>query len=653
MTYTESFRAVFCRVRGTDQTKEFGIWRRAGSMLLALASMQMAVVPVQAQMLPNTSSASTPSGSPVNRESQDNSDNNESRPSSAGDAVSNFRIEPVAVQGSDTPLKTGESTTVARAKAPPPPNEFEKFVQFHTGKKLVRFGTDLLVPDARDYAKPATATVPPDYLLNVGDVVIIAMTGAIEGSVDKEIDTNGRIFLPRVGPVQLAGVRYGDLKAVIGNAIGTQYRGYTVNVGIRALRGIRVYVTGFANNPGAYTLTSLSTLANAVFAAGGPSAGGSFRSVKLLRNGEVVRDYDLYQLLLDGNRRRDAVLQNEDVLRIEPVGPEVAITGSVNNEAIYETKPGETIEQLLTYAGGPSNLADTTRVMLYRVTDKDPPGVQQIARAEAASMPVQGGDILQLLSEGSLLQSIARQNVLVRVEGEVERPGNYYLPANSPIDAVMARAGGITPRAFVFGTRFERTSVRLQQRDSYREAIDQLELSLAAAPLTGGGLGASDRGAQIAAAREVLEKMKQTEPDGRVVLDLAPTATALPGDFVLENNDRIVIPPRPTTVGVFGAVYRPASFVLDTGRPMTIESYLKRAGGPLKSAARGQIFVVRANGAVLAKENGALKAKALPGDVVFVPVKTQSSSIWTKIRELSTILFQVGLSAAAFITVTQ
>ena len=564
--------------------------------------------------------------------------------------LSTDKIEPVQIYGSDRPTPPGsiDATINPRLKPPPPPNEFERYVENALGRKLPRFGADLLLPSNRDYAVPATATVPPDYILNVGDIVTISLTGSTEGSVDKEIDTNGRIFLPKVGSIQLAGVRYGDLKDRIAEAVGRQYRGYTVTVGIRQLRGIRVYVTGFANNPGAYTINSLSTMANAVLAAGGPAAGGSFRSIKLYRQGELVSDFDLYDLIRKGDRTSDAVLQNEDILVVPPVGEQVAITGSVNAEAIYEAKPGETIQTMLSYAGGTNDLADNSRVMLYRLSDLDRIGGQQIDRAETGRFLVKGGDLLQILSEGTLQRSQARQSVLVRIEGEVNKPGNYYVPANTTLGEVMQQAGGITSRGYVFGTRLERSSVRRQQREGFRDAVQQLEITLAAAPLTNGQtLDAGERATQLAAARGVLDRLRDAEPDGRVVLELPPSATALPADLVLANNDRIVIPPRATTVGVFGAVYRPASFLFNEAKPPRVRDYIERAGGPLRAADKGGIFVIRANGSVLSKRNGALSARVLPGDVIFVPVKTQSTSIWARIREITTIVSQIGFTAAA------
>jgi polysaccharide biosynthesis/export protein len=535
-----------------------------------------------------------------------------------------------------------------RVKPPAEPSEFENYVAQVLGRRLRRFGSDLLVPSNRDFATPATATVPPDYILNVGDVVAISLTGSVEGSVEREIDTDGKIFLPRVGPINLAGTRYADLRERIAAAVGRQYRGYNVTVGIKRLRGIRVYVTGFANNPGAFTVNSLSTMANAVLAAGGPSSGGSFRSVKLYRHGAEVAEFDLYELVRGGSRVNDAVLQNEDVLFIPPAGPQVAVFGSVNEEAIYEARPGESLEALVAYAGGPNTLGDPSRVILYRSNpQQDRVGAIQVSRNEASATPAQAGDLVQVLSQGSLVQPVVRQSVLVRVEGEVNRPGNYYLAPNTPMSQVVALAGGLTPRAFAYGTRLQRVSVRAQQRESYLEAIKQLELTLAAAPLTADqSVAAAERSTQLEGAKQVLQRLREAEPDGRVVMAIEPSALTLPEDILLENNDRIFVPARASTVGVFGAVYRPASFLIDYKRPLRVRDYIDRAGGSLRAADTRGIFVVRANGEVLPSRRGAMSAHVYPGDVIFVPVKTQAGSFWTKLGQISTVLFQAGLSAA-------
>lgn len=533
------------------------------------------------------------------------------------------------------------------------PSDFEKYVQARLGRVLPRFGADLLLPENRDYAVPATATVPPAYVLNVGDVITIALTGSIDGSVDVEVDTDGRIFLPKVGSVSVVGVRYGDLKAVISRAIGTQYRGYTVTVGVKKLRGIRVYVTGFASNPGAYTVNSLSTLLNATLAAGGPSSGGSLRSVKLYRGGRQVADLDLYDLLIRGDRSGDAILQNEDVLFIPPLGDQVAVVGGVNSEAVFETKKGETIDTLLAFAGGPNVLADPTRVMIFRAGNPDLVSGEEVVLASQGSLPVNGGDIIQMFTTGSLQRPIDRQTVVVRIEGEVRRPGNYIVPPTTDLSRIVELAGGYTPQAYVYGTKLERISVRNQQRESFMEAIKQLEISLASTPLTSTRVDNSNRDAELNSARAVLDRLRRSEPDGRLVLDLEPNATELPGGLIMETNDRIVIPARPVTVGVFGAVYRPASFVINPAKRVRVRDYIERAGGGLRSADRGSIFVVRASGDVISKRRGALNTAVLPGDVIFVPTKTESTSLLAKIRDVSQVIFQLGIGAAAFLALSR
>ena len=228
--------------------------------------------------------------------------------------------------------------------------------------------------------------------------------------------------------------------------------------------------TVFANNPGAYSVTSLSTLVNAVLAAGGPSSGGSFRSVKLYRNGAEVADFDLYELLRKGDRSLDPLVQNEDVLFIPPVGRQVAVIGSVNEEAIYEARPGESLADVLALAGGVTSLADPSRLILYRIGDQDTVGSRQIDRSLAVAEGAEAGDIIQVLPQGTLTRPLERQQAVVRIEGEVNRPGNYFVPPNTPLETVIEMAGGLTPRAYVYGTRFFRESVRSNDAASWKRS---------------------------------------------------------------------------------------------------------------------------------------------------------------------------------------
>lgn len=607
-----------------------------------------------------------PSGSPVDpyqRSGGDNGgDGGDTRPSLGANPFTGQQLlQPYTLNAtipaaiSADQLVRADDASAALTRQPPKPGEFEQYMERLLGRKLQRYGSELILPSQRDFAAPATATIPPEYIIQPGDTISISLAGSMDGSVDRQVDNNGRIFLAGVGPIKVAGVRYSDLRGTISRAVGQQFRNFTVSVDIKQLRGIRVYVTGLANNPGAFTVSSLSTLANAVFQAGGPSSGGSWRSIKLYRNGEEIANFDLYQLMRGGHRVNDVQLQNEDVLFIPPAGEQVAVIGSVQEEAIFEALPGETVADMLAAAGGPNTLADRSRLILYRTAGEEIPGPKEIAFAQAGDRSIKGGDIIQMLSTGTLSMPIDRQSVLVRVEGEVNRPGIYYVAPGTPASEIVARAGGLTSRAYPFGTRFTRQSVKIQQQDSFREALRQLELSLAAAPLVANSsISEGERASQLAGARAVLDRLREAEPDGRVVLQLAPRATSITGNILMENNDAIYVPPTPTTVGVFGGVYRPASFLVGDGaNVLRVKDYIDKAGGTLRAADRGAIIVVRANGEVLSRKRGALDARVLPGDVVFVPVRTQSNSFWAKFKDITQTLFQLGLSAATVVAVTK
>ncbi|MDQ2860028.1 MAG: SLBB domain-containing protein [Pseudomonadota bacterium] len=534
-------------------------------------------------------------------------------------------------------------------RPPPPLSDFEKFVAETLGRPLPRFGASLVLNGGRGFATGPTTTVPPDYALNPGDELLIGVTGSVEADLRLVIDSEGRIFVPRIGAINIAGVRYGDLAAALQRRFDQQFKKAKVSVVIGRLHGITVYVTGYAVSPGAYTVSSLSTLVDAVLAAGGPSAGGSFRSIQLRRGGQLVTELDLYDLLLTGDKTHDAVLQNEDVLNVGPAGPEVAVTGAVNAEAIYEAKPGETLGDVVRYAGGFNSLADETRVVVSRLADLDTTGSQQLTFAAAKRFPAERGDIVRVLSLANVARPLERQAILATIEGEVDHAGRYYLTPGSTLADLLAQAGGMTAGAFVFGTELDRDAIREQQQASFDKAIDNLELAAAAVPLQSQN-GTADRATSTAARGQaslaVIERLKARKPDGRLVLNLSFEARNLPGALALENNDRIFIPPRPTSVGVFGAVYEAGSFAFTPGT--RISDYLRLSGGPQKIADKSEIFVVRANGSVQSSQqiHGFANRPALPGDVIFVPVRTSRTAL-EKLLDIATLVYQFGIGALA------
>ncbi|MGK6354640.1 SLBB domain-containing protein [Sphingomonas sp. DT-207] len=566
-------------------------------------------------------------------------------------AVEPAPFQPVVLDG--VPPETGGTEAPARpvpTKPIAPPNEFEQLVSDMVGKPLRRFGAELLVPSARDFTAPPTTTIPPDYRLNPGDELLLGLTGSVQASnLRLVVDSEGRIFVPRVGAIRVGGVRYGDVHGVIERQVARQYKSFQLEVTPGRLHGITVYVTGFAATPGSYTLGSLSTLANAVLAAGGPAAGGSFRSIQLRRGGRLVSDFDLYDLLLKGDRSGDAMLQNGDVLYIAPAGEQVAVIGSVNHEAIFEVGPGETLADAVLYAGGVSTVADATRLMVFDALGRDD-GWQQVSAAEAQTRKAQRGEVVRVLSNTGIARPLQQQSVLVTISGEVAKPGRYYFKPGTRLADVVAQAGGLTREAFPYASVITRESVKQQQRLSFERAVEDVELLLTAQPVTSVNRAQLVQPANLALVRSVVEQLRKREPSGRLVFDLPVDATALPNDLILENNDTIYVPPRPVTVGVFGAVPTPASFAWRDGA--TVGDFVTAAGGVQKLGDKGEIFVVRANGTVLSNGKRVLRAPALPGDLIYVPIEADRGEFWARLRDITGTLFGglVGLASVQAIT---
>ena len=640
--------------------------RRA--LTVAMSAVLMAPLPALAQVGGYPIDPAAQPSSPYDQQGQDGRDSSQVA-SDAADAQTSIanpldsdRYEPDQINSQRYPQRDerdyvdqGRSQTVSddrllrRVRPKARPSEFETLVSKVVDKPLRRFGANLLVPEARDFTAPPTTTVPLDYRINPGDELLVGLTGSVQASdLRLTVDSDGRIFIPRVGAVNVAGVRYGDLQGLIARQVSRQYRNFRVAVSIARLRGITVYVTGFAEQPGSYTVSSLSTLVNAVLAAGGPSAGGSFRSIQVRRDGQLISDFDLYDLLLKGDKSADVLLQNGDVIFIAPAGAQVAVVGSVNVEAIYEAKAGETIHDVLLNAGGVNTVADSSRLLILDPTKTG--GWQELTPAQVQARVASRAEIVRILPAVGVAQPILSQPALVTVSGEVARPGRYYVQPGTPLSAILEKAGGLTVRAYPYGAVLTRDSVRETQRLSYERAIRDIELLLTAQPLTSVSQAEQLQPTRLSAVQSVVGQLKNRQPDGRLVMEVAPADRSLPGDLIVENNDTIYVPPQPITVGVFGAVPSPASFQYKQNE--TIGNYLRRAGGVQKLGDKDEIFVVRANGTLLAQGRGlfggsVLNQKAYPGDLIFVPVDATRGEFWAKIRDISAALGPAAVLGAA------
>jgi len=305
---------------------------------------------------------------------------------------------------------------------------------------LTQFGYSFFRPGAGRFAPQTDVPVGPDYLVSAGDRLLVSIWGSINGTFNLEVNRSGEITLPKVGAVKVAGQRFDQLPALLTAMVGRNYKNFNLNVNMGKLRSIKVYLVGEVAAPGDYNLNSLSTLINALAAAGGPTKNGSLRNIRINRNGKVIETVDLYDFFLKGDKGRDIRLQPGDTILVPAIGPVAGIAGNVRRPGIYELKSERSLKDLLALADGINPTGYLQRVQLYRVEahDKkvvtdfnlDLKGGKSIDEV-ASSIAIQDLDLVKVLPIDSLLRGY------VRLNGHVLRPGDYALKPGMRMSALL------------------------------------------------------------------------------------------------------------------------------------------------------------------------------------------------------------------------
>ena len=299
-------------------------------------------------------------------------------------------------------------------------NEFQEFITVSTGKKLPIFGSNLFEAPST-FAPVENIPVTGDYVIGPGDELLIRAWGQIDVDYRALVDRNGMINIPRVGSIPVAGVQFKDLTAHVRTAVSRNFRNFELLVTMGQLRSIQVFVVGNAQRPGAYTLSSLSTLVNALFAVGGPSSRGSMRAIQLKRGNSIVSEFDVYDLLLSGDKSKDVQLLPGDVIYFPPIGPLAAVSGSVNNAAIFELKGAADVGKLLDLAGGLTTTAQTRRASLERIDERKTRTVDQFALDyDGLKLKIKDGDLVSVFP------------ISPRFENAVSLRGHVALPLRYP-----------------------------------------------------------------------------------------------------------------------------------------------------------------------------------------------------------------------------
>ena len=301
------------------------------------------------------------------------------------------------------------------------PNEFQKYVLQTTGQVLPLYGAEFFENLNNNNGQFSRSPVSDDYALGAGDQLFIRVWGSTSAEATVSIDRQGSISFPKLGTLKLAGVKAGQMDAVVKAFFLKFYKDIEVSVSLGKLRKITVFVVGQARNPGSYSLTGQSTLTSALFASGGPNASGSLRRLQLKRQGQTVAEFDLYNFLGNGDKSSDVKLQDGDVLFYPKAAGYMALLGKLNTQAVFEVKGDkDTLEEYISLAGGLPVTADPRRATLDRIKpDSDPPrSIQDLSLAGGGQQTqVKNGDVLTVVAVVPELSNA------IALRGAVAQPG--------------------------------------------------------------------------------------------------------------------------------------------------------------------------------------------------------------------------------------
>ena len=321
--------------------------------------------------------------------------------------------------------------------------DFQRFVQDTSGRALGLFGFDLFSRGA--FTASQGAAVPASYVLGPGDEVVVQAYGLIDFTERLVIDREGRVLVPKAGPLTLAGVSLGDAEKVLSAHLGRIYRNFNITVTMGRVRSAEVFVVGQARHPGKHVVSGLSSLINALFETGGPNPNGSLRAVELRRAGKTVATVDVYQFLARGDNSTDTKLQPGDIIFIPPAGPRVAVLGTVNAPAIYELKAGDTIQSVLDLTGGLPVLAAPQKAQLERINPN-----RDVARyiedfvldAQGLQRRLAAGDVLTVFQ---ISPQIAQA---VTLQGNVAEPMRYTWKPGMRVSDLLADPKLLIPKGY-------------------------------------------------------------------------------------------------------------------------------------------------------------------------------------------------------------
>ena len=510
--------------------------------------------------------------------------------------------------------------------------------------ELVLFGSGFFNTFQTSFMPTNEPNLDSSYTLDVGDILNIQVIGQMDYDENFSINSDGTINLPDIGKISLAGLSISEASKIIKLKVNTTFIGTEAFISLDKIRDVNVLVTGNTKNPGIYTLTGNSNVLHALSAAGGVNEFGSYREINLIRNDEIVDTLDVYDLLIDGKYNLKKRLRSGDVIFVQPIKNIVSIDGAVKRPAKYELLEDQILSDVIRYANGIKQTADLENISLERILDGTLKTIPIVNQKQFDSIIPVDGDLIYI-------REFPYRSA--KISGAVKKPGYYTLAAGETIDDLIDKAGGYNPNAYPFGAVYLNNNAKLVNQKSkeilYEEFLDNI-------------IAVSQRNIgndfDLTPLVKLTEEIKNTEPSGRVVVNLTDSTNNETNNVQIKDGDELIIPEISNNVYVYGEISTEGSVMFSPNQD--VNYFVNRSGGFKKFADVNSIYILHPNGESVRYENKRnifesqpkSEVRVYPGSIIFVPRKLDESTS----RRLATqayvsILGNLGIALASLSTI--
>ncbi|MDC0466422.1 SLBB domain-containing protein [Gammaproteobacteria bacterium] len=476
------------------------------------------------------------------------------------------------------------------------------------------------------------------YMLDVGDVLQVQLVGSKEFEEELVINPDGSISMPDIGKIVIAGLSLNDASQLIKSKVNLAFISSEAFISLSQIRDVNILVTGNSVNPGIYTLTGNSNILHALSAAGGISEFGSLREINLIRDNTIIETLDLYDLLVEGKYNLKKRLRSGDVVFVEAKKNIITIDGAVNRPAKYEAFDDQKLISIINYANGINLNADRENISLERLFEGSLKTIPVPNDSYFEAINVQNGDSIYI-REYPYRQA--------KITGAVLKPGSYTMAAGETINDLIKKAGGYTENAYQFGAVYLNDDAKavneLSKEILYQEFLDNI---IAASQQNIGG------NFDLTPIVKLTEEIKNTEPNGRVVIDLLNDSTI--DLYNVKEGDKLFVPEKNNVVYVYGEISSEGAVMFSENKG--IDYFVDKSGGFRKFADKESIYILHPNGESqlyrskrnIFENSPKSEMKIYPGSIIFVPrVLDDSAPRRLAAQAYVSILGNLGIALAS------